>query len=105
MATVEQDEREAADRSRFTYYPAGWPVFPMPQLLDRSRDDQRVVVSCLVSDLRFEWRLGPVEDGRATHIAVFVEIPQAEAERLETQRDVIRQSPARLADLAARTQR
>lgn len=105
MATVERGEREAGGQTRFTYYPEGWPDFPMPQLLDTSRDDQRVVVSCLVSDLRFEWRLEPVEGGCATHIIVFVEIPEAEAERLETQRNVISQSLARLADLAARAQR
>ena len=43
----------------YTLYPEGYPDFPMAQLLDTHRDQQRVTVSCLVSDLRFEWRLEP----------------------------------------------
>jgi uncharacterized protein YndB with AHSA1/START domain len=105
IATVEQPEQQDAGRKRFTYYMEGRPDFPMPQLLDTSRDDQRVVVSCLVSDLRFEWRLEPAAGGRATHIGVLVEIPETEAKRLQAQRDVISRSLARLADLAAQTQR
>ncbi|MDX6666128.1 MAG: hypothetical protein QOG68_2334 [Solirubrobacteraceae bacterium] len=81
------------------FYPDGYPDFPMPQLLDTSRDEQRVTVSCLVSDLRFEWRLEPREDG-GTLIAVHVDIPESEAARLETQRGSIAASLANLATLA-----
>ena len=63
--------------------------FPMAQLLDTRQEESRVTVSCLVSDLRFEWRLEP--DGEGTTITVDVEIPEAEAHRLQTQRDVIKQ--------------
>jgi uncharacterized protein YndB with AHSA1/START domain len=101
IATVEQPEPEDAGHRRFTYYPEGWPDFPMPQLLDTSSDGRRVVVSCLVSDLRFEWRLEPANGGRATLISVFVDIPEQETHRLETQRAVISRSLARLAELAA----
>ena len=80
-------------------YPDGYPDFPMAQLLDTQRDQQRVTVSCLVSDLRFEWRLEP--DGDGTRITVDVEIPEAEAHRLDTQREVISSSMRRLAELAA----
>ncbi len=83
----------------YTMYPDGYPDFPMAQLLDTRRADQRVTVSCLVSDLRFEWRLEPAGEG--TRITVDVEIPEAEAHRLETQRDVIRTSMRQLAELAA----
>ncbi len=71
----------------------------MAQLLDTQRDQQRVTVSCLVSDLRFEWRLEP--DGEGTLISVDVEIPEAEAHRLDTQREVISASMRRLAELTA----
>lgn len=71
----------------------------MAQLLDTRRDQQRVTVSCLVSDLRFEWRLEP--DGPGTLISVEVEIPDAEAHRLDSQREVISASMRRLAELAA----
>jgi hypothetical protein len=58
------------------------------------------VISCLVSDLRFDWRLEPLDGGRATRISVHVEIPQAEAHRLGTQREVIAASLSRLAAVA-----
>jgi uncharacterized protein YndB with AHSA1/START domain len=94
MATVEvQDQRE------FTMYPDGYPDFPMAQLLDTQRDQQRVTVSCLVSDLRFEWHLRP--DGDGTLITVDVEIPEAEAQRLDAQREIIQTSLQRLAQVAA----
>jgi uncharacterized protein YndB with AHSA1/START domain len=83
----------------FTMYPDGYPDFPMAQLLDTQRDEQRVTISCLVSDLKFEWRLEP--EGEGTAISVDVEIPDTEANRLETQRAVISASLRRLADLAA----
>jgi uncharacterized protein YndB with AHSA1/START domain len=83
----------------YTMYPEGYPDFPMAQMLETGRDGRRVTVSCLVSDLRFEWRLEP--DGDGTAITVEVEIPDAEAHRLQTQRDVISASLQRLAELAA----
>jgi uncharacterized protein YndB with AHSA1/START domain len=94
VATV---DRKAPDR--YTVYPDGYPDFPMAQLLDTQREEQRVTVSCLVSDLRFQWRLAP--NGEGTIITVDVEIPEAEAHRLHTQREVISQSMRRLAELAA----
>jgi uncharacterized protein YndB with AHSA1/START domain len=90
-------ELGAAD-GEYTMYPDGYPDFPMAQLLDTARAEQRVTVSCLVSDLRFEWRLEP--DGDGTLITVDVEIPEAEARRLDSQREVIGTSMRRLAALA-----
>jgi uncharacterized protein YndB with AHSA1/START domain len=89
---------EVKDAGEYTMYPDGYPDFPMAQLLDTHREQQRVSVSCLVSDLRFEWRLEP--DGEGTLVTVDVEIPDTEAHRLETQREVIRTSMKRLAQLA-----
>ena len=82
-------------------YPAGYPDFPMPQQLQTAPAQQSVVISCLVSDLRFEWRLEPEGDG--TRISVDVEIPEAEAHRLAGQRGIIAASLARLAEVAAAT--
>jgi uncharacterized protein YndB with AHSA1/START domain len=82
-----------------TFYPDGYPDFPMPQLLESSRDGDRVKVSCLVSDLRFDWRLA--ETGGGTRISVEVEIPEEEAHRLERQREVAGASLRNLAALAA----
>ena len=71
---------------------------PMPQALTASPDQSRVTISCMVSDLRFEWRPGPVD--RGTRISVHVEIPEREAARLDMQRDVIESSLRKLAELA-----
>ena len=93
IETVEVD-----DERSYTMYPDGYPDFPMAQLLDTRRDERRVTVSCLVSDLSFEWRLEP--HGAGTRISVEVEVPEAEARRLDTQREIIRASLRRLAALA-----
>ncbi len=90
---------DVGGESQYTMYPDGYPDFPMAQLLDTQRDSQRVTVSCLVSDLRFEWRLEPA--GTGTRISVEVDIPDSEAHRLESQREVIGASLRQLAELAA----
>jgi len=87
------------DDGNFTMYPDGYPDFPMAQLLDTKADHQRVTISCLVSDLRFEWHLEPAGEG--TQITVDVEIPEAEAHRLETQREIIQTSLQQLARVAS----
>ena len=84
----------------YTMFPEGYPDFPMPQQL-RVTGSEVVTISCLVSDLVFQWRLAPLDGGSATHITVHVEIPEAEAHRLAAQRDVISRSLSRLAALAA----
>ncbi|HEX6525657.1 MAG TPA: SRPBCC family protein [Streptosporangiaceae bacterium] len=83
--------------SGYTMYPEGYPDFPMPQALTVSRDAGSVEISCLVSDLCFAWRLRP--HGTGTEISVHVEIPDSEAQRLDTQQELIRQSLIRLATL------
>ena len=62
-----------------------------------------VTISCLVSDLSFAWRLRPAgqDSGDGTEISVHVEIPDAEAHRLDAQREVIRRSLQNLAALAS----
>jgi uncharacterized protein YndB with AHSA1/START domain len=85
----------------YTMYPEGFPDFPMPQQLRVTGAMSGVTISCLVSDLVFEWRLAPLDGGSATSITVHVEIPEAEAHRLAAQQDVISKSLARLAALAA----
>jgi uncharacterized protein YndB with AHSA1/START domain len=90
---------EKGDGGAYTMYPEGYPDFPMAQLLHTDRSGQRVKVSCLVSDLKFEWRLSA--DGNGTVIDVDVEIPEVEAARLATQQDIISRSLIALAALAA----
>lgn len=90
---------DVGEAGEYTMYPDGYPDFPMAQLLESKADGQRVMVSCLVNDLRFEWRLEPLDDDR-TRISVEVQIPDSEAERLDSQRGIIRASLGRLARLA-----
>jgi uncharacterized protein YndB with AHSA1/START domain len=101
METVETSQPDESGRLPFTYYPEGRPDFPRPQLLDTAREERRVVVSCLVTDLRVEWRLEPAADARATLINVRVDIPEQETQMLDTQRDALNRSLVRLAELAA----
>lgn len=82
----------------YTIYPRGYPDFPMAQELHVT--ESGVTISCLVSDLVFEWRLAPLDGGAATSITVHVEIPEAEAHRLAAQQVVISESLSRLAALA-----
>lgn len=91
-----------AGKGDITFYPDGYPDFPMPQQLRADGDGRTVTISCLVSDLIFEWRLEPLEDGSdGTQIAVHVEIPEVEAHRLDAQRGAVSASLRSLAELAA----
>jgi uncharacterized protein YndB with AHSA1/START domain len=97
IETVEAEGHEG--RGNITIYPDGYPDFPMPQQLRTDGDGHRVTISCLVSALEYSWRLEPVPDG--TQIEVHVEIPEAEAFRLDAQRDAVSESLRSLAALAA----
>src|SRR5271155_522674 len=88
---------ETGEAGGYTMYPQGYPDFPMAQRLHVT--ESAVTISCLVSDLVFEWRLVPLDGGTATCISVHVQIPEAEARRLAAQQDVISQSLSRLAAL------
>ena len=83
----------------YTMWPENYPDFPMDQRLESTSVPGRVTISCLVSDLVFRWELRA--DGEQTDIGVHVDIPDREAHRLPVQRDLIRASIDRLAELAA----
>ena len=83
----------------YTLYPEGWPDFPMPQRLKASSADGRVTISCLVSDLEYRWHL--TADGERTRVELHVDIPEAEAHRLDAQSAAMASALTRLADLAS----
>lgn len=90
--------RRATDvEAAYTIWPEGYPDFPMDQVA--RQEAARVTISCLVSDLTFCWQLAEAGDG--TEIAVWVDLPEREAHRLETQRALIERSLTTLAVLAA----
>jgi uncharacterized protein YndB with AHSA1/START domain len=79
------------------------PDFPIPHQLEARREEGSVVISCLLHDLEFAWRLEPLDGGEATRISVHVEIPESEMSLFDRQQSVIRSSIQRLAELAAGT--
>lgn len=94
---ADTDRVEEGEGGAVTRYAAAWPDFPYP--LGVARADGAVTISCLQSDIVYEWRLTPHPDG--CEVSARVEIPAAEADKLEAQRDEVSRSMARLIALAA----
>jgi uncharacterized protein YndB with AHSA1/START domain len=95
-------ETTSVGDGEFTLQQVGVPELQLLNRLDVREDEQAVVISCLLHDLVFSWRLEPLDQGRATRISVHVEIPDEKVERLgRRQREVIRASVQNLAQLAA----
>lgn len=105
MPTFDDEARSAApveamwkllyDPSQFPHWWTGVP--------EHTRVDHRqgaVTISCLVSDMRFEWRLELADDGNATTISVRVEIPDARSDLLATQHQAIHDAVRALAQRA-----
>ena len=59
----------------FTQWPTGYPDFPMPQKLRVDQANERVTISCQVSDIEIVWQLA--EEGTGTSINVNVSLPSA----------------------------
>jgi hypothetical protein len=76
------------------------PARPMVHSLRSSREEDRVVVSCLVADIEYDWRLSPLPGGAGTRIEVTVAMPERRAFRFELIRAIIGASIRRLAALA-----
>jgi len=76
------------------------PRRPMDMALRTHGDGERVVVSCLVSDFEFDWRLRPLNGGRETRIDVAVAVPERRANRYELMRRIVDDSIPRLIRLA-----
>jgi len=93
IETVRQDTP-----GEFTQWPAGYPDFPMPQKLRVDQADERVMISCQVSDIDIVWQLA--EAGAGTSINVDVTLPEREAGRLDGQHQVISESLRCLTALA-----
>ena len=83
---------------KFTQWPTGYPEFPMPQELRVDEANERVTISCQVSDIDFVWQLS--EAGSGTSVSVHVTLPEREAHRLDGQHQVIAESLRRLTALA-----
>ena len=82
----------------FTQWPTGYPDFPMPQKLRVDQANERVTISCQVSDIDVVWQLAEADTG--TSITVNVSLPEREAHRLDEQHQAIAESLHRLTALA-----
>jgi hypothetical protein len=70
----------------------------MPQKLRVDQANDRVTVSCQVSDIDTVWQLAEADGGTSIHVTV--SLPEQEAHRLDRQRQVIGESLRRLTALA-----
>jgi uncharacterized protein YndB with AHSA1/START domain len=93
IETVRQDSPD-----EFTQWPTGYPDFPMPQKLRVDQANERVTISCQVSDIDVVWQLA--EAGTGTSINVNVSLPEREAHRLDGQHQAFEESLRRLTALA-----
>jgi len=82
----------------FTQWPTGHPDFPMPQKLKVDQANDRVTISCQISDIDIVWQLA--ESGTGTAIQVTVSLPDREAHRLDDQHQIIEESLRHLTALA-----
>lgn len=83
---------------QFTQWPTGYPDFPMPQKLKVDQVNERVTISCQISDIDIVWQLA--EKGTGTAIRVTVSLPDREAHRLDGQHQIIEESMRHLTALA-----
>ena len=89
---------EPGDGGAVTRYLDGWPDFPMPTAVTTRRDGGAIVISCLRSDIVYEWTLAPAPAG--CEVAVRVTIPEEEAARLDAVTAEAAASLARLVEVA-----
>jgi Polyketide cyclase / dehydrase and lipid transport len=99
-------ETTSVGDGEFTLQQVGVPELQIPNRLDVADAGSAVVISCLLHDFVYDWRLEPLDAGRATRISVHVAIPDEKAERFEeSQRAMMGASVRRLAQVAAEAHR
>jgi hypothetical protein len=95
-------ETTSVGDGEFTFQQVGVPELQIPNRLEVRDEGSAVVISCLLHDFVYDWRLESLDDGQATQISVHVAIPDEKIERFEQfQRDMIGASVRRLARVAA----
>jgi uncharacterized protein YndB with AHSA1/START domain len=93
IETVRTDEP-----GEFTIWPVGYPDYPMPQKLRADQANERVTISCQISDIEIVWQLAESDGGTSIHVNV--SLPEREARRLDRQHQLIQESLRRLTALA-----
>ncbi len=91
------DRMERGEDGAVTRFASAWPDFAYP-LEVSTTGSGAVMISCLVSGIRWGWVLEPLPAGCAVRVSV--EVPEQEAARLDDQRREVRDSLARLVAVA-----
>ena len=99
-------ETTSVGDGEFTLRHESVPELDIPNRLEVRDDGSAVVISCLMHDFVYDWRLESLDAGQATRISVHVAIPDEKAERFEKfQRAMMGASVRRLAEVAAEADR
>src|ERR671936_1440496 len=95
-------ETTSVGDGEFTFQQVGVPELQLPNRLEVRDAGSAVVISCLLHDFVYDWRLEPLDGGGATQISVRVAIPDEKVEHFEEfQRAMMGASVRRLAEIAA----
>ena len=94
-------ERVEAGGGGVARYMQAWPDFAYPTRVSTRREQGRVTISCLLSDIRQDWTLSRHPNG--CRVQVRVELPEPEAERLAAVRAEVQVSLPRLVAIAEGT--
>ena len=99
-------ETTSVGDGEFTLQQVGVPELQIPNRLEVQNAGSAIVISCLLHDFVYDWRLEPLDEGRATRISVHVAIPDEKIARFEEhQRTMVGASVRRLAEVAAEAER
>jgi hypothetical protein len=79
---------EPGDGTEVVHYDARWPDFAYPTSVTTDPATNRIVVSCMLSDIVHEWGIEP--RGGGCRVSVRVAVPEAEAARVPDVLDNLR---------------
>jgi len=96
----EGTERVDIGREGVTRYTDQYPGVAFPTTIASRSEGGRVTISCVLTDIVFDWTLEPAPAGCDVRLAV--RIPEREAGRLAGQRAAMRASVRRLVEAAER---
>ena len=95
---ADTDRMEPGGDGTVTRYAEAWPDYPFPLDVASRREGAAIVISCLRTDIAYEWTLWPAPGG--CDVAVRVTVPEGEAARLEPVSAEASTSLARLVEVA-----
>lgn len=89
--------------TRFSIVMSDLPDHPLPQVLYAERAGDSIVISCLESGMRFEWRLEELHREDATRVSLSLDLPdELDVDEVQAIRSSMATSLRRLTLLAER---